>query len=195
MFEAIAESPSPLLDAVMPRLTRAADHSKLWLAIAAGARRRSGNPSAQRGAARGVLSLARDQPVHQSGGQAGLAAGRARTVDSVPLARRSPGDCRRRTRCRRAIRRVRRPSRSASGWRARRWAWPWRYWRVWSGCPGSRPACTTPATCSPGFGIGAGIAVLGARVVPPIVETPASRRRPAAGRHARRAPTAPGWCW
>ncbi|MDT5359447.1 MAG: hypothetical protein QOC69_1209, partial [Mycobacterium sp.] len=35
IFEAIADSPSPLIDAVMPRLTRAADHSKLWLAIAA----------------------------------------------------------------------------------------------------------------------------------------------------------------
>ena len=35
IFEAIAESPSPLLDAVMPRLTSAADHSKLWFAIAA----------------------------------------------------------------------------------------------------------------------------------------------------------------
>ena len=35
IFEAIAESPSPLLDSTMPRLTRAADHSKLWFAIAA----------------------------------------------------------------------------------------------------------------------------------------------------------------
>ena len=35
VFEAIAESPSPLLDATMPRLTRAADHSKLWFVIAA----------------------------------------------------------------------------------------------------------------------------------------------------------------
>src|SRR4029077_2100108 len=35
VFEAIAESPSPLLDATMPRLSRAADLSKLWLAIAA----------------------------------------------------------------------------------------------------------------------------------------------------------------
>jgi undecaprenyl-diphosphatase len=46
VFEAIAESPSPLLDATMPRLSRAADHSKLWLVIAAalaalGARRLS----------------------------------------------------------------------------------------------------------------------------------------------------------
>ena len=36
VFEAVAESPSPLLDAVMPKLTSAADHSKLWFAIAAG---------------------------------------------------------------------------------------------------------------------------------------------------------------
>ena len=57
VFEAIAESPSPLLDATMPRLSRAADHSKLWLAIAA-AIAAFGGPSAQRGAARGVLSLA-----------------------------------------------------------------------------------------------------------------------------------------
>jgi hypothetical protein len=35
VFEAIAESPSPLLDATMPRLSRATYHSKLWLAIAA----------------------------------------------------------------------------------------------------------------------------------------------------------------
>ncbi len=57
VFEAIAESPSPLLDATMPRLTRAADHSKLWLAIAA-ALAAFGGPSAKRGVARGVFSLA-----------------------------------------------------------------------------------------------------------------------------------------
>lgn len=57
IFEAIADSPSPLLDAVMPRLTSAADHSKLWFAIAIllGASRRR---SAVRGATRGVASLA-----------------------------------------------------------------------------------------------------------------------------------------
>ncbi|MCV7069812.1 phosphatase PAP2 family protein, partial [Mycobacterium rufum] len=56
VFEAIAESPSPLIDAVMPRLTRAADHSKLWFAIAAGLAA-FGNPSVKRGAMRGVLTL------------------------------------------------------------------------------------------------------------------------------------------
>ncbi|MFN3005677.1 bifunctional phosphatase PAP2/diacylglycerol kinase family protein [Mycolicibacterium wolinskyi] len=57
VFEAVAESPSPLLDTVMPRLTRAADHSKLWFAIAAGLGA-VGGTSVRRGAARGVLSLA-----------------------------------------------------------------------------------------------------------------------------------------
>ena len=57
VFEAVADSPSPLLDTVMPRLTGAADHSKLWLAIAAvlGA---AGSTSVRRGAGRGVISLA-----------------------------------------------------------------------------------------------------------------------------------------
>jgi undecaprenyl-diphosphatase len=57
IFDAIAESPSPLFDAVMPRLTSAADHSKLWFVIAA-ALAATGNKSARRGALRGVLALA-----------------------------------------------------------------------------------------------------------------------------------------
>ncbi|WP_019345556.1 bifunctional phosphatase PAP2/diacylglycerol kinase family protein, partial [Mycolicibacterium conceptionense] len=57
VFEAVAESPSPLLDSLMPRLTRAADHSKLWFAIAAGLGV-VGSASVRRGAARGVVSLA-----------------------------------------------------------------------------------------------------------------------------------------
>jgi len=57
VFEAIAESPSPLLDATMPKLSWAADHSKLWLALAA-ALAAVGGPSARRGATRGVFSLA-----------------------------------------------------------------------------------------------------------------------------------------
>ncbi len=57
VFEAIADSPSPLLDALMPRLTRAADYSKLWLAIAA-VLAAVGGPSVKRGATRGVASLA-----------------------------------------------------------------------------------------------------------------------------------------
>jgi diacylglycerol kinase family enzyme/membrane-associated phospholipid phosphatase len=57
VFEAVAESPSVLLDKAMPLLTRAADHSKLWLAIAA-ILAATGSPSARRGAGRGVATLA-----------------------------------------------------------------------------------------------------------------------------------------
>ncbi len=56
VFDAVAESPSPLLDATMPVLTRAADHSKLWLAIAAGLLT-TGPASARRGAIRGIVTL------------------------------------------------------------------------------------------------------------------------------------------
>ena len=55
VFEAIAESPSPLLDATMPRLSRAADHSKLWFAIAAALDRARRPVGSTRGAARGVV--------------------------------------------------------------------------------------------------------------------------------------------
>src|SRR5687768_4447488 len=56
IFEAIADSPTPLLDTMMPPLTRAADHSKLWFAVAA-ALAVSGKPKATRGAARGIVTL------------------------------------------------------------------------------------------------------------------------------------------
>ncbi len=57
VFEAIAESPSPLLDGFMPQVTAAADHSKMWFVIAA-ALMATNHPSIQRGAGRGVASLA-----------------------------------------------------------------------------------------------------------------------------------------
>ncbi|MGW0036102.1 diacylglycerol kinase family protein [Gordonia sp. NPDC003376] len=57
VFDAIALSPSELLDATMPPLTRAADHGKLWMAIAV-AGGLSGRPAIQRGAVRGLASLA-----------------------------------------------------------------------------------------------------------------------------------------
>lgn len=57
VFEAVAESPSVLLDRAMPVLTRAADHSKLWLGIAA-VLTATGSPSVRRGATRGVATLA-----------------------------------------------------------------------------------------------------------------------------------------
>ena len=57
VFEAVAESPSPLLDATMPRLSWAADHSKLWFVIAA-ALVATRHQATARGAMRGVASLA-----------------------------------------------------------------------------------------------------------------------------------------
>lgn len=57
IFETVADSPSPLLDKTMPVLTRAADHSKLWFGIAA-ILWASRSSSARRGAGRGVISLA-----------------------------------------------------------------------------------------------------------------------------------------
>lgn len=55
-FDAIANTKSPLLDATMPRLTRAADRSVLWIVIA-GLMTLTGRPRARRGAARGLVSL------------------------------------------------------------------------------------------------------------------------------------------
>lgn len=56
-FNAIAGTKSPLLDATMPRLTRAADRSVLWIAIA-GLMVLSGRARARLGAARGLVSIA-----------------------------------------------------------------------------------------------------------------------------------------
>ena len=56
-FNAIAGTKSPLLDATMPRLTRAADRSVLWIAIA-DLMVLSGRARARLGAARGLVSIA-----------------------------------------------------------------------------------------------------------------------------------------
>ncbi|WP_448223487.1 diacylglycerol kinase family protein [Gordonia iterans] len=56
LFDAVAGSPSTLLDETMKPLSAAADHGKLWFAIAA-ALGLSGETSLQRGAVRGVATL------------------------------------------------------------------------------------------------------------------------------------------
>jgi diacylglycerol kinase family enzyme/membrane-associated phospholipid phosphatase len=56
LFERVARSNTPVLDATMPRLTHAADFSKLWLAIAAGLA--LGSRKDRRAAVRGLLSIA-----------------------------------------------------------------------------------------------------------------------------------------
>jgi undecaprenyl-diphosphatase len=55
VYRAIAATPSPRLDVVLSRLSSAADHSKLWLAVAAALALRSGRP--RRAALVGVTSI------------------------------------------------------------------------------------------------------------------------------------------
>jgi diacylglycerol kinase family enzyme/membrane-associated phospholipid phosphatase len=57
VFDRVARSHSPLLDATLPRLTHLADHSKLWMAIAAGLIA-SNDPRLTHAARRGIISIA-----------------------------------------------------------------------------------------------------------------------------------------
>lgn len=56
VYAAVAASPTPLLDVPVRRLSRAADHSRLWLGIAAGLAV-AGGPAGRRAAVRGVLAI------------------------------------------------------------------------------------------------------------------------------------------
>lgn len=86
LFRAVAEWESPALDAVLPRLSHAANHSKLWMAVAGGFML-AGGRRGRRAALRGLVGVAMNSAIVNL--PLKLALGRSRPpVDLVPAARR-----------------------------------------------------------------------------------------------------------
>lgn len=85
LFDRVAGRQSSVSDAVLPRLTRAADHGKLWWALAA-ALAATGRPRNRRAALRGVLAVSMASPAANVLGK-GLVRRSRPAYDGVPLAR------------------------------------------------------------------------------------------------------------
>jgi undecaprenyl-diphosphatase len=168
VFDAIAESPSPLLDAVMPRLTQAADHSKLWFAIAAGLAA-FGTPSMRRGATRGVVSLGVTSLLTNQVAKRVWKRPRPNRL-LVPLARQS-----RRTPTSNSLPSGHSASAAAFAVGVGLESPPIGLGlALLAGLVGMSRIATGahyPGDVLAGFGIGAGVAVLSSRIVPPVVPT------------------------
>lgn len=175
LFEAIADTPTPLLDSAMPPLTRAADHSKLWFAIA-GVLLASGQHSARRGAVRGLVTLGAASLLTNQVAKRIRQRPRPR-YESVPLIRRPR----------------RRPTSNSlpSGHSASAAAFAVGVGlenpplglglALLAGLVGLSRVATGahyPGDVVIGFGIGASLAVVGGRLVPPIVETSLPKTEP-----------------
>jgi diacylglycerol kinase family enzyme/membrane-associated phospholipid phosphatase len=87
LFRQVAQSRSPVLDAVLPPLTRAADHSVLWMAIAGGLLA-TRSRTLHRAARRGLSSVAVASFLANQVGKRVLPRRRP-VLDSVPIARRA----------------------------------------------------------------------------------------------------------
>jgi membrane-associated phospholipid phosphatase len=87
VFRQVAQSQSPVLDAVLPPLTRAADHSVLWMAISGGLLA-TRSRTLHRAAWRGLSSIAVASLLANQVGKRVLPRRRP-VLDTVPVARRA----------------------------------------------------------------------------------------------------------
>jgi membrane-associated phospholipid phosphatase len=87
LFERTARRQLPLLDRVLPALTRAADHSVLWLAVAAGLAA-AGGPRGRRAARTGLIAVAVTSALANQPGKRWFRRRRPE-LDGVPLGRRA----------------------------------------------------------------------------------------------------------
>ncbi len=175
VFAAVARTDSPILDAVMPKVSRAADYSLLWMAIAAGMRL-SRSRVTNRAAARGIGTLAVSSLVTNQLAKR-VRARKRPGLEGVPLAR--------------LARRMPTSHSFPSGHSASAAAFA-----IGAGMESapiglglaaiggavgfSRVATGAhyPSDVIGGFAIGAGLAIIGAKLIPPVRVPPPGRSEP-----------------